>query len=144
MDEARKVFIDYLHRQRMKVTEPRLAIVNAIFSRQKFHFLADDLLRIVNARRREKISRATVYRTLALLEESGLLRRERYGGEVSSYEKALHEGHHDHLICTECGSVTEFYSDELEKTQRRIARRHRFKSTDHVLQIFGVCEKCAK
>jgi len=141
---AKEVFLEYLDRQGLKVTKPRLKILETIFSREKFHFQADDLLAIVNEKSRSKVSRATVYRTLEILEECGLLRRERYKDQVSIYERTMGEEHHDHLICTECGKITEFLSPELERMKRRVAKEHKFTPSHHVLQIFGVCEACSR
>ncbi len=141
---AKEVFLEYLNRQALKVTRPRLKILDVIFSREKFHFQADDLLEVVNARSKERVSRATVYRTLELLEECGLVRKERYKDQVGIYERTLGDEHHDHLICTECGKIIEFHSPQLEQMKNKVARANKFTPTRHVLQIFGVCESCAK
>ncbi len=143
---AKEVFLEYLTRQGLKVTRPRLKILETIFSREKFHFQADDLLDIVNARAKakDKVSRATVYRTLELMEECGLVRKERYKDQVGIYERTIGDEHHDHLICTECGRVYEFHSPQLEQMKTKIARSHKFTPTHHVLQIFGVCEYCSR
>ena len=144
MEAARKSLVECLRRNGLKITEARLAILEVIYSRPRFHFLADDLLRLVNAHRRKQVSRATVYRTLAVLQRCGLVRKETYGKQVSSYEKLMPEEHHDHMICSRCGAVIEFYSEGLEEMKRRIALRHRFHPSHHVLQMFGVCDKCAR
>jgi len=143
---AKDVFLEYLKRQGLKVTKSRLKIVETIFARERFHFQADDLLRILNerAKGKEKVSRATVYRTLDLLEQCGLVRKERYKDQVSIYERSLGDDHHDHLICTECGRIVEFHSDQLEKMKAKVAKEYKFSPGYHVLQIFGVCENCTK
>lgn len=141
---AKEVFLEYLNRQGLKVTKPRLKILETIFSREKFHFQADDLLAIVNERSKTKVSRATVYRTLELLEGCGLLRRDRYKDQVSIYERVLGDEHHDHLVCTECGRIVEFHSPQLEQMKAKVAKAHKFTPSSHVLQIFGVCEQCSR
>ena len=144
MEAARESLVECLRSKGLKITEARLAILDAIYSRPKFHFLADDLLELVNRDRKRKISRATVYRTLAVLEKCALLRKECYGDKVSSYERQLSDEHHDHMICSRCGAIIEFYSEPLEQMKRRIALEHHFQPSHHVLKIFGLCEKCAR
>ena len=83
------------------------------------------------------ISIATVYRTVRLLEEAGILERHDFRDGRSRYEQAT-ERHHDHLINLETGEVTEFRSEEIEKLQAEIARRFGFKLVDHRLELYGV------
>ncbi len=83
------------------------------------------------------ISIATVYRTVRLLEEAGILERHDFRDGRSRYEQAT-ERHHDHLINLETGEVIEFRSEEIEKLQAEIARRYGFKLVDHRLELYGV------
>ncbi|HEY0447257.1 MAG TPA: Fur family transcriptional regulator [Allosphingosinicella sp.] len=83
------------------------------------------------------ISIATVYRTLRLFEEAGILERHDFGDGRSRYEAAT-EAHHDHLIDVETGTVLEFVDDELEALQRRIAERLGFRLVDHRMELYGV------
>lgn len=84
---------------------------------------------------------ATVYRTLALLEESGLVTFLSFGSQGKKYELGA-KHHHDHLICTECGSISEFVDEEIEKRQEKIAHELGFKIEDHSMQIYGICKTC--
>jgi len=83
------------------------------------------------------ISIATVYRTVRLLEEAGILERHDFRDGRSRYEQAT-ERHHDHLINLETGEVIEFRSEEIEKLQAEIARRYGFRLVDHRLELYGV------
>ena len=84
-----------------------------------------------------KISIATVYRTVRLFEEAGILERHEFGDGRSRYEAASDE-HHDHLIDVETGKVIEFIDEELEALQRRIAEKLGFRLVDHRMELFGV------
>jgi len=84
---------------------------------------------------------ATIYRTLALLEESGVVTSLSFGAQGKKYELGAKK-HHDHLICTVCGNITEFVDEEIEKRQQRIADELDFKMSDHSMQIYGICKKC--
>ncbi len=86
---------------------------------------------------------ATVYRTLALLEESQVVTSLSFGAQGKKYELGAKE-HHDHLICTECGSITEFVDEEIEKRQQTITKDLGFQMVDHSMQIYGICAICQK
>ncbi len=86
---------------------------------------------------------ATVYRTLALLEESNVVTSLSFGAQGKKYELGAKE-HHDHLICTECGVITEFVDEAIEARQHAITKELDFKMLDHSMQIYGICKKCQK
>ncbi len=135
-------FRGFLKDQGLKLTREREALVREIFATH-YHFEADELL----FRLKEngvKISRATIYRTLELLVKSGLVRRIRLGEDHYHYESVESGSHHDHLVCTTCGSVIEFHDDSLETRQREICKKHGFDPTFHNLQILGVCRACQR
>ena len=135
-------FRDFLADQGLKLTRERKALVREIFSTH-YHFEADELLFRLK-QRKVKISRATIYRTLDLLVKSGMVRRVHLGEDHYHYESVEPDSHHDHLVCTTCGSVIEFHDDALELRQHEICRTHRFEPTFHNLQILGVCSACRK
>lgn len=140
--EERVLFTDFLKRRGLKVTRERTALLDEIFSTHR-HFDADDLV----ARMRErgkKISRATVYRTLEILHECGLVGRVRLNEEKYRYERLRKGEHHDHLICTSCGKVVEFVEPRIEEMQEEVCRRHDFVPTSHSHQIRGLCSACKK
>jgi len=108
------------------------------------HFEADELYLRLRQKGDRRISRATVYRTLPLLEESGLIRRVVFIDKHTHYENVYGHLHHEHLICLNCGKVIEFYKQSLEETLEDIAQENKFKSMAHKLEITGFCEHCAK
>jgi Fur family ferric uptake transcriptional regulator len=83
----------------------------------------------------------TVYRTLSLLEESGLVTSLSFGAQGKKYELGA-KHHHDHLICTVCSEITEFVDKQIEERQHLIANEFSFEMHDHSMQIYGVCKKC--
>lgn len=106
------------------------------------HLTADELTELVR-RRSTGIGRMTVYRTLDLLCDLGLLRPV-YQGTGAAHYILLHDGHHHHLICSDCSRVIEFDECALGDLPARIARRFGFRVEGHLLELYGVCEMCAK
>ena len=88
----------------------------------------------------KKISIATVYRTVKLFEESGILAKHEFKGGKARYEE-LNEGHHDHLIDVKSGEIIEFVDEEIEKLQEKIAAKYGYKLVDHKLELYGVKKK---
>lgn len=84
---------------------------------------------------------ATVYRTLSLLEESDMVTSLSFGAQGKKYELGAKD-HHDHLICTQCGSITEFVDAEIEQRQQKIADALGFAMKEHSMQIYGICQTC--
>lgn len=143
MSDAREKsrFLDYLRTRGQRVTRERLALFDEIFSQHK-HINAEELLASMQSRGL-KISRATVYRNLDLLVESGLARKQRLGRDRFLYEHVHGGQHHDHLVCTGCGRVVEFVSPGIVALQAEICRAHGFVPSHHTLQISGLCNACA-
>jgi Fur family ferric uptake transcriptional regulator len=140
-DAERKQFIDYIRERGMRVTPERLALLDEIY-RQHGHIDAEELLD--GAREAGlKASRATVYRTLDLLVDCGLVQRQRLGRNRYLYEHVHVGQRHDHLACRVCGRVVEFVSPAIQAMLNEICRAHRFSRSDRQLQILGLCEACA-
>jgi Fur family ferric uptake transcriptional regulator len=138
----REVFHDCLRRKGLKRTSQRDLILDVFLASEK-HVTSEDLYRKVRERD-PSIGFTTVYRTLKLLTECGLAREAQFGDGYTRYEPNLSQGHHDHLICVECGELTEFYSEQLEDIQEEVIRRHGFRMIDHSLRIWGICKNCRK
>ncbi|WP_005037865.1 Fur family transcriptional regulator [Holophaga foetida] len=136
-EEAR--FEVFLRERKLKLTGERMAILAAVFQRAS-HFDAESLHAELKGAGAD-ISRATVYRTLDLLVQCGLVRKHSLGATHASYEAAQDE-HHDHLVCIQCGKVLEFFRPDLEKLQESICRERDFQPFHHSLQIFGLCSRC--
>ena len=87
-----------------------------------------------------KISIATVYRTVKLFEESGIVEKHDFKGGKARYEE-LNEGHHDHLIDVKSGEIIEFVDEEIEKLQKKVAEKYGYELVDHKLELYGVKKK---
>lgn len=126
----------------LKATFPRLKILDIFRKSDERHLSAEDVYRFLIAENID-IGLATVYRVLTQFEQAGILTRSQFDGGKSIFE--LNDGdHHDHLICTHCGSVTEFNDEEIEKRQHKIARDNGFTLESHDMVLYGVCKKCNK
>ena len=90
------------------------------------------------------VGQTTVYRTLRLLTEAGLAREVRFGDGRAHYEHNYKHPHHDHMICSQCGKIIEFYSPELEAIQDAMAARYKFQLTEHLLRMIGICAECRR
>jgi Fur family ferric uptake transcriptional regulator len=111
-----------------------------VFFRSGRHLTVEELVKKVRGRNRD-IGSATVYRTLKLLARLGYAKELDFGEGVKRYESSL-TAHHDHLVCTECGKVSEFEEPRIESLQEEVARHHGFFPTMHRLAIYGVCREC--
>ncbi len=133
----------YMLKKKLRSTAQRRLIVETFFGGSS-HVTIEDLLGEVRAIDRG-IGYATVYRTLKLLAECGVASEHRFGDGLSRYELADgDDDHHDHLICTSCGSITEFEEPKIERLQEAIAHRHGFRVTSHKHEMYGVCATCLK
>ena len=133
-------FAEHLRIKGLKSTPERLEVLRSIFGRES-HFAVEDLVLELH-RRGHAVSRATVYRTLTLLAESGLIREAVRGNGFIHYEHVHEAEHHDHLLCIRCGAVVEFVSPEIERIQDQVCRQHGFAPLAHTHQINGLCAKC--
>jgi len=123
----------------LKVTLPRLKILEVLEGTGSRHMSAEDVYRELFARG-EEIGLATVYRVLTQFEGAGLVARHHFEGGQSVFE--LNRGeHHDHIVCVQCGRVEEFFDETIEKRQRSIARDRGFAINDHSLIIYGDCRR---
>ena len=128
----------------MKYTEQR-AIILQILINLDAHLNAEEVHSIVKEEYpNQNIGIATIYRTLNFLEEVDLISSISLANVGKKYESHSKDQHHDHIICTSCGKIVEFFDDEIEKRQEDIALKNGFKITDHTMQIFGVCGECNK
>ena len=140
---AKRRFMDFLAKKSLRLTAQRRAIIDTVFSTSQ-HFTADQLL-AWSRRRDNSVSRATVYRTLPLLTESGLVREMDFGKDYRFYDPNYAEHpRHNHIICQDCQKIIEFDSDKLEQIERRIGQRLGNSITAHRLQITANCDELRK
>ncbi len=119
----------------VKLTDQR-RIIAKVMSESTDHPDVDELYKRAS-KVDSKISIATVYRTVKLFEESGILTRHEFKGGKARYEE-LNEGHHDHLIDIKTGDIIEFVDEEIEKLQKKVAKKYGYELVDHKLELYGV------
>ena len=119
----------------VKLTEQR-KIIAKIMSEANDHPSVDELYNRVS-KIDQKISIATVYRTVKLFEEAGIVTKHDFKGGKARYEE-LNESHHDHLIDIKTGEIIEFVDDEIEKLQKKVAEKYGYELVDHKLELYGV------
>ena len=122
----------------VKLTDQR-KIIAKIMSSSNDHPDVDELYKRVT-KIDSKISIATVYRTVKLFEEVGILAKHEFKGGKARYEE-LNEGHHDHLIDIKSGEIIEFVDYEIEKLQKKVAEKYGYKLVDHKLELYGIRKK---
>lgn len=134
-------FREFLEIRGEKLTQPRRVLVRHVFDSHK-HFDADELVTDLQGAG-QKVSRSTVYRTLRLLVEAGLLRELRLTNRTA-YEHDYGYPSHDHLHCSECNTVVEFRNDDIRRLRESVAMANGFRAVGHRFVITGVCSKCAR
>ncbi len=136
-----RLFGRYLREQGLPVTQQREAVADAVFASDA-HLSVDEIERTLRDAG-ERIGKATIYRTLDLLVKSRLVQEHDFGEGFKRYEHRLsRQPDHDHLICLECGGVTEVRSPELRTLQGRIREETGFLPSRHKLEIYGLCAEC--
>ncbi|MEQ8954530.1 MAG: ferric iron uptake transcriptional regulator [Gammaproteobacteria bacterium] len=131
-----------LRKAGLKVTHPRVKILQILESSDTKHMSAEDVYKaLIEAD--EDVGLATVYRVLTQFESADLVMRHHFEGGHSVFELTSVD-HHDHIVCNNCGDVEEFYDEVIEQQQEMIAAKSGFKITDHSLYLYGVCKKCQK
>ena len=136
-------FEEFLQSRGMRITKPRRAIVDEVFNRHE-HFDAEELLgRLHQSTRDRRVSRATIYRTLTELVNSGLLREMVLNGRTV-YEHDYGYPQHDHLYCQQCEKLIEFHSSKLQELREAVAAEYNFRTTGHRFIINGICEECRR
>ncbi len=138
--DAVEAFRAYLRDHNLPITSQRIAIAEAVLGSDR-HLSAEEVDREV-AGRGASAGTATIYRTLELLVRSGLAVERDFGEGFKRFEPARGIPHHEHLLCTVCGRVTEFRDERLERMTTLIAEAHGFSRQRHRLVIHGVCERC--
>lgn len=124
----------------LKVTHPRIKILEILETHKDGHLTAEDVYRLL-LDAGEDIGLATVYRVLTQFESAELVRKHNFEGGQAVYE--LNSGeHHDHILCMDCGKVIEFVDEDIEERQTAIANEHGFGLEDHSLMLYGRCQVC--
>ena len=133
-----------LRKAGLKVTLPRMKILEILDTSKTRHMSAEDVYKVL-LEAEEEIGLATVYRVLTQFEAAGLVRRHNFEGGSAVFE--LDDGsHHDHIVCQQCGEVVEFFDEIIEERQHAVAEKHGFEIGEHALVIYGNCvrENCPR
>ncbi len=142
-DALLEQFKQLLKQNGLKFTRQRELILKFLYENEG-HFTPEDIYILMKKNHPDvTIGIATVYRTLTLLEKEGIASSISFGVQGKKYELGEKE-HHDHLICTKCGKIIEFFDDVIEERQEAIAKKYNFKMQDHTMKIVGLCEACQK
>jgi Fur family ferric uptake transcriptional regulator len=132
---------EHVTRNKLKSSSRRDLILDTLASIGR-HVTAEELHRAVRTRG-ERIGAATVYRTLRVFQESGIVAERRFEGGATRFE-LVDDQHHDHLICTVCGLIVEFEDDAIEREQQRVAAAHGFRVMSHRHELYGLCAACGQ
>ncbi len=124
-----------------KFTIQREIILETLYNSDE-HLTPEALHQLIQKKHPDlKTGIATIYRTLSRLEDSEMVTSLSFGAQGKKYELGAKD-HHDHMICTECGNITEFVDEAIESRQHKIAEEFGFQMHDHSMQIYGICKNC--
>lgn len=140
--DEKALFQEHIKSAGLRRTAQRDQILE-VFLRTEDHLSSEDLYWLVQ-KEDPNVGQTTVYRTLKLLTEAGLAREVRLGDGRTYYEHHFDHEHHDHMICTDCGEVIEFFCEEIETLQDEMAEEFGFTPTHHSMRILGLCKRCKK
>jgi Fur family ferric uptake transcriptional regulator len=137
---AEGIFRAFLHDRGLKYTPERRMLLEEVLATSQ-HFEAEQLL-ISMRQAGKRVAKATIYRTLPLLADCGIIKQVQFGDKMARYEHVLGHAPHDHMVCGRCHQVVEFDSRDIESLRDAIAARHGFQPSGHRFQITGLCAAC--
>jgi len=142
MLKEKEIFINFLRKKGLKLTEQREEILRT-FLKTEEHLSIEDLYGVIK-KKKLGIGQATVFRTLRLLTEAGMAKEVYLGDKKVRFEHEYGHQHHDHLVCQVCSKLIETVDSEIERLQDALCKKFQFTPTSHRLQIFGTCKQCKK
>ncbi|MBI4343762.1 MAG: transcriptional repressor [Candidatus Omnitrophica bacterium] len=132
---------ELLTRHNIRLTPERRLIVERAVA--FLHFTAEGLVSDVH-KRDSSVARATVYRTLALLQDVGVVEKHDFRYGPPNYEATFAKAHHDHLMCIHCGEIIEFQEPRVETIQEEVVRRYGYELLSHTHKLYGLCKPCQR
>ncbi len=142
MEKTKQIFRSFIDSKNLRYTVQRDILIEELYINGG-HLTPDEFSEIIKNKHPE-IGKATVYRTLKLLEEAKLISKIEFGDGRIRYEICTDKEHHDHLICEKCKKSVEVIDPKIESLQNRLAQKHGFELTGHRLYLFGICKNCQK
>jgi Fur family ferric uptake transcriptional regulator len=139
---AENVFREYLRDRGLKYTRERQAMLRAVMLCDK-HFEAEELL-LMMRQADVRVGKATIYRTLPLLVNCGIVKQVQFSNKRVHYEHTYGQDPHDHMVCRRCGRIIEFDASDVTRLRTILAARHEFHALSHRLQIIGLCNQCVR
>lgn len=136
------IFKDLLKEKGLKWTPERRAIYDQVCTMSS-HFDADELLFRLR-QHKSRISKGSVYRTIKLLEQTGIIRPVVFTERHTHYERVLDRKHHSHLICLKCGRIIEFFKPKLAEGLSEVYKEYSFREIGHKIETTGLCKRCQK
>jgi Fur family ferric uptake transcriptional regulator len=134
-------FKELLKSNNLKFTSQREAVLKTLYENPE-HYTPENLYLLIKKKCPESnVGITTVYRTLNLLEENDIATSISFGSAGKKFELG-NKPHHDHLICEVCGCIVEFHDEKIEQLQEKIAKINHFKLTNHLMQLYGICQAC--
>ena len=137
-----KRFVDVeqlLHQRGIRLTAQRQLVVRRAVG--YLHFTSEELVKDVQSFDKS-VARGTVYRTIALLHEAGIVEKHDFRYGAPNYEVTFGKAHHDHLMCVRCGEIIEFQEPRVEKLQQEIIARYGYELLTHTYKLYGLCSRC--
>jgi len=140
-DAGKETLIEICQKKGVRATSKR-KIICEVLEKSGGHLNVEEVYHL--AKKEDKsIGVATVYRTLKIMKDAGVIEAQTFGQDHSHFESPT-KNHHDHLVCTSCGKIEEFVSDKLEEMKEKVSKQNRFKMLSHKLEIYGLCADCQK
>jgi len=139
---VRAIFSEYIERKGQRKTPERFAILDEVYT-QEGHFDVEKLY-IHMKNNNYRVSRATLYNTMELLLDCGLVVKHQFGKNIAQFEKAHFCKQHDHIVCTVCGKVEEYCDPRIHEIEKTVASIMNFEISHHSLYFYGVCKSCQK
>jgi len=139
---VRQIFSEYIERKGHRKTPERFAILDEVYSRNG-HFDVESLY-IHMKTNNYRVSRATLYNTMELLLDCGLVIKHQFGKNIAQFEKAYACRQHDHIICTNCGKVDEYCDPRVHEIENTVGNVMKYKISHHSLYFYGTCSDCQK